>query len=171
MSDTADTTETSTETVSKGDVSASNEVDQKSAKKAKAEGDTGSKKRSVEKPLETAILNRLLEFKEVPSGCPTCGIQFTLPKEYFDRRFKDGKHFYCPNGHYMCWSQEPSAEEKRLKKALEASEAKVEELENTIEELKERIEEASKWIASSPHHKNCGRGVFNPCSCGRSDFV
>lgn len=36
--------------------------------------------------------------------CPSCGVLFGITEELQTRRQKDGKSFYCPNGHSMSYS-------------------------------------------------------------------
>lgn len=31
--------------------------------------------------------------------CPSCGMQFALTKDYYNRRLNDHKTFLCPSGH------------------------------------------------------------------------
>lgn len=37
-------------------------------------------------------------------SCCSCGISFSLSKELYDYRRKDGQTFYCPNGHAQHFS-------------------------------------------------------------------
>lgn len=41
----------------------------------------------------------------VATSCCSCGIEFGLPDNYIERRRKDGRSFYCPNGHLLSWSK------------------------------------------------------------------
>jgi hypothetical protein len=47
----------------------------------------------------------------------TCGVLFAAPEHMLDARRKDGKSFYCPNGHSLTYD----GDYQRLKKELERS--------------------------------------------------
>lgn len=45
-------------------------------------------------------------------SCCSCGVTFGMPNDMDDQRRKDGKSFYCPNGHSQSYSE---TDGKRLK--------------------------------------------------------
>lgn len=47
--------------------------------------------------------------------CCSCGTTFAVSKRFVDRRREDGKTFYCPSGHYLCFD----GSTEKLKKELE----------------------------------------------------
>lgn len=49
--------------------------------------------------------------------CGDCGVIFGIDEVYDERRRKDGKRFYCPNGHWMAYSE---TEADKLRKEKEA---------------------------------------------------
>ena len=53
---------------------------------------------------------------DVHVDCANCGITFCLTQGLYDRRLKDGKGFYCPNGHSNVYR--PTEDQQRIK-ALE----------------------------------------------------
>ena len=53
------------------------------------------------------------------TSCPSCGVIYALTKDYQERRYDDGKGFYCPNGHISSWSE---TEEQRLRQRAEWAE-------------------------------------------------
>jgi uncharacterized Zn finger protein (UPF0148 family) len=53
------------------------------------------------------------------SDCPECGIVFGIPTEMQKRRRKDGKEFYCPNGHGMSWHKTEADKEKEKRERAE----------------------------------------------------
>ena len=58
--------------------------------------------------------------------CGVCSIPFGLVGHFYDQRHADGKSFYCPNGHFVSWSDNDLARAKReaenLRKRLEWAE-------------------------------------------------
>ncbi len=50
--------------------------------------------------------------------CPNCGILFAVTEELEERRRKDGKDFYCPNGHSMAYG---NSDTEKLKKERDRS--------------------------------------------------
>lgn len=40
-----------------------------------------------------------------PFECVTCGIVYAMKTTFIEQRKRTGKHFYCPNGHEMHYSQ------------------------------------------------------------------
>ena len=53
--------------------------------------------------------------------CIHCGIHFAVPSDFLERRRKDHKTFYCPNGHSMYFSGKNK--EEILTRKLEEAEA------------------------------------------------
>ena len=52
--------------------------------------------------------------------CCSCGVQFASP--IFEYRRKDGKEFYCPNGHSLSWNASIKRETEKLREQLAARE-------------------------------------------------
>lgn len=52
--------------------------------------------------------------------CLTCGVVFQITTNLEARRRRDGKTFYCPNGHTLAWELGETAEQKlaRVTRAL-----------------------------------------------------
>ena len=65
--------------------------------------------------------------------CIHCGIHFAIPSNFLERRRKDHKTFYCPNGHGQCYTKETDAE--RWKKLFEEEAMK----NRPVQEQKEEI--------------------------------
>lgn len=55
--------------------------------------------------------------------CVDCGMQFAAPAGYETERRKDGRPFYCPNGHSMSFKE---TEADRLRKQLAARDREIE---------------------------------------------
>lgn len=67
------------------------------------------------------------------SDCPACGIVFGIPSAMEERRRRDGKSFYCPNGHTMSWSE---TEADRERKAREEAEARATALRSRLDQAR-----------------------------------
>ena len=51
------------------------------------------------------------------SECCSCGMTFGVPSDFDVRRRRDGKSFYCPNGHSQSYRGESDAAKiKRLER-------------------------------------------------------
>ena len=50
----------------------------------------------------------------VLNDCPSCGVSFGLIENFDQRRRKDKKSFWCPNGHSLSYPGE--SDEKRIKR-------------------------------------------------------
>lgn len=54
--------------------------------------------------------------------CATCGTLFCLARPMYERRLKDGKAFFCPNGHSNVYRESTDAKRiKDLERQLEAT--------------------------------------------------
>jgi hypothetical protein len=53
------------------------------------------------------------------SDCAACGIIFGITEEFEERRRKDGKPLYCPNGHDLVFNDGKTADQVALAKAEE----------------------------------------------------
>lgn len=50
--------------------------------------------------------------------CGQCGVVFGLESSFKRKRLEDGQAFYCPNGHYVGWSE---SEVVKLRRSLQAA--------------------------------------------------
>jgi hypothetical protein len=48
--------------------------------------------------------------------CGECAIPFAIPEDLYAARRKDGRSFYCPNGHYISWAENDLAKAQRALK-------------------------------------------------------
>lgn len=48
----------------------------------------------------------------VTETCYSCGVLFAMVEDLYDHRLKDGKSFYCPNGHSQAYTQGKSDAQK-----------------------------------------------------------
>ena len=76
--------------------------------------------------------------------CPECGITYAIPKAFIDKRHEDGKHWYCPNGHSIVFT-----------------ESKVDKLEKQLHAVNTDLGKERYWrnetIADLEHQKNLTR--------------
>ena len=74
--------------------------------------------------------------KLIPLNCCECGLQFTIPESLYKYRQKDGKKFFCPNGHsqvFTCAANNATPE--FLQAELDAAQTSIAEKDKKIEEL------------------------------------
>lgn len=69
--------------------------------------------------------------------CGNCHISFAIPRDMLRARQSDGKDFWCPNG---CKIHYYETEEQRLKKRLEAEQAKATRLSARLDQAKARAD-------------------------------
>lgn len=53
--------------------------------------------------------------------CPNCGIPFAITTDYEERRRDDGRDFYCPNGHTVCYNSRDQKRMQQLEREAEAA--------------------------------------------------
>lgn len=63
--------------------------------------------------------------------CCRCGVAFQLTNVVYRRRLKDGRGFFCPNGHEQHYTRRETSEEK---------------LKSEVSRLKSSLEEKDSWI-------------------------
>lgn len=52
--------------------------------------------------------------------CATCGVVFGIDRRFIAQRRKDGRDFYCPNGHSLSFKESDADRLRRRVKSLEA---------------------------------------------------
>lgn len=105
--------------------------------------------------------------------CASCGIVFGAPEEFLDRRRKDGRSFYCPNGHTLSWHE---TEADRERKARERAERRADNLERNVQWERERAENARRSAIAYKGHltrirRRIANGVCPVPGCKRSGFT
>lgn len=63
----------------------------------------------------------LTGFRFVTEDCITCGTLFAMSEDLWDRRYRDRKSFYCPNGHSMVFSGKTDADKLKDAEARETA--------------------------------------------------
>jgi hypothetical protein len=93
--------------------------------------------------------------------CINCGIPFAVPIEFQNCRRRDGKMFYCPNGHQMSYTE---TEAMKLTKQLDQARADAE----RQKQWRIQAEEAADKERRAKHRlqKRISAGVC-PC-CNRT---
>lgn len=109
----------------------------------------------------------------IECGHEGCGIVFAMPDDYDDRRRRDGKTFYCPNGHGRAYLE---TEEKRLRKRLDAAERRASQAEETARSQRERAAKAERSAIAYRGHltrmKNrIANGVCPVPGCKRTGLI
>lgn len=77
------------------------------------------------------------------TDCPSCGIIFALPMNYYNARTKDGKSFHCPNGHSLTFGKSQLDDAKT---SLRNSETRLDEAERLISNQKGQITKLKKKV-------------------------
>jgi len=100
--------------------------------------------------------------------CYQCGVEFASPA--LEQRRRDGKSFWCPNGHCQCWTE---TESSRLRKELE----KTKEYLSSAQVDRDVARNDAKWARATAKgnatklrniKERIGRGV---CPCCNRTFV
>jgi len=94
-----------------------------------------------------------------PISCGECGIWFAFPESIVERRRRDGRTFYCPNGHPRAWFE---TEAQKLRKRLEWQEAE------TARERAARFEAETAARKANQKLRRVERGTCPEC---RRHFV
>ena len=103
------------------------------------------------------------EITLVEMHCGECDITFAVPDYWQAERLKDGKNWYCPNGHCRVYRD---SENLRLKNRLEA-------MESTNTHLRDQLEQAERSKAAvkgqlTKERKRTANGV---CPCCKRSFA
>jgi hypothetical protein len=77
--------------------------------------------------------------------CCSCGVIFFVPADMQQRAKRDGRPFYCPNGHGQSYSQ---TEVVRLRKELEAEQRRKTEALTRANEERQRREETERRLSA-----------------------
>lgn len=110
------------------------------------------------------------------TSCITCGVDIVLVDEFYDKRLKNGKLYYCPNGHsqyFLAGRGEEETEEQRLRKVIDkerawrAQQERETERQRLLRRAAERREAAQKGLVT--RLKN--RAAAGLCSCCNRSFV
>ena len=63
----------------------------------------------------------------ITDHCPSCFVEFAIPKAMSEKKFRDGGSWYCPNGHSISYTtptvDKVRAERDALKRQLEQASA------------------------------------------------
>lgn len=97
-----------------------------------------------------ALVNPAPEVQIVKAtSCGNCGIAFGLEASFMAARQKDHRSFYCPNGHYIAWSDK-TPEQVRIEQLERDLKWKTSELESQ--------RNSRKWAESRAKGANIAAG-------------
>ncbi len=69
--------------------------------------------------------------------CPVCGISHAAPQSFINKRYEDGKNWYCPTGHRLVFTQ---SENDQLKKRLRSVNSDLEREKRWRQQTKDDLE-------------------------------
>lgn len=98
--------------------------------------------------MSTTSTYATIEIVHVICGTQGCGMHFGLERTLYNARRKDGGHFYCPNGHYVNWSDTENDKLRADKLRLEAR------LEHVRNERDDAQKHASVQMGRATRFKN-----------------
>ena len=75
--------------------------------------------------------------------CAACGIEFSMPAHFVNTRRKDGKSFYCPNGHSQHYAESEADKLRRERDRLKQEQAWYEDRLKHHREERERAERSA----------------------------
>lgn len=100
----------------------------------------------------------------VTEECCNCGIPFAITQDLKDRRLKDHKSFYCPNGHSQHYTGK--TEEQKLREQLERANQRVASRDEDL-----RVERASHAATKGQLTKAKKRAAHGVCPCCKRTFA
>lgn len=77
--------------------------------------------------------------------CCDCGIEFGIPRHLYDQRHRDGRNFYCPNGHCQHFGESDAVKAQRAQQEALAAKSRSEQLEAKLESMGVNVGTESKW--------------------------
>lgn len=106
-------------------------------------------------------------------ACVSCSILWGAPEAFFDNRRKDGKSFYCPNGHSLSYHE---TETDRQRNRADALDRRLRSAQDTADRWRDNAErERRSAIAYKGHltrvRKRIANGVCPVPGCKRSGFT
>ena len=78
--------------------------------------------------------------------CHKCGITYGLPRAKYDRCYRQGEDFYCPNGHCGIFCQ---TEVQKLNKMLDNAKARAAAAERGADDWRNRAKAARRSLAAT----------------------
>lgn len=102
--------------------------------------------------------------------CGECGITWAMPKQFIESRRKDGKTFYCPNGHKRVYRE---TEAQKLEKKLAAAQGNYRAAVDRAERAREQTEAERRRHAATKGQltKTKKRVAGGVCPCCNRSFV
>jgi hypothetical protein len=106
----------------------------------------------------------------IVTDCAACGVVFAITEEFRASRQKDGKTFYCPNGHTLHYSE---SEAERLRKKLERTEQQLAWQRDMREGANRRADAAERKLRATKGvvTKMKKRAAAGICPCCNRHFV
>lgn len=74
-------------------------------------------------------------------NCAACGIRFGIAQPLMERRRKDGKYFYCPNGHSNFFPPKPKPRDEEVEDLKE----RLESIQRDLRQARDELATARAW--------------------------
>ena len=84
----------------------------------------------------------MVEITEHTCATHGCGVVFWISERFENRRRKDLKPFYCPNGHVLVYSGE--TDEEKLARTIREKNQRISEVEAKVYELQEKLRKKNR---------------------------
>lgn len=97
-------------------------------------------------------------------SCINCGVTFGMPDDMDTERRKDGRTFYCPNGHHMSYTETDALRLKKERERTARLTAQLDQQRAARESAERRASAARGQVTKIK--RRVGKGVC-PC-CNRS---
>lgn len=106
----------------------------------------------------------------ITKTCGQCGIHFAVPETFDNARQRDGKTFYCPNGHLRVYRE---TESDRLKKELAFKQSQLERERATVQRLSDESATAERRLSAAKGQitKIKNRVSKGVCPCCNRQFA
>lgn len=95
-------------------------------------------------------------------ACPDCGTNFGCEEDLIEARRKDGRTFYCPNGHRLSYKD---SEVERLRKETQRLARRAENLEAQRDQLTTSVEHERRRVATYKGHLTRTRNRITSGNC------
>jgi hypothetical protein len=107
-----------------------------------------------------------------PLNCGGCGVAFAMPESLYRECLRNGRSFYCPNGHERQFTETVEQQLKEAQRELAKTARRLELKETTIREIQEEREAVGRRLSATRGvvTKLKNRAKAGLCPCCRRHF-